>query len=92
MTYEVTHIHPFSAAKISAALSFLMTSLFCLLLFTALLSSESMTESIGVSSTSLLLFPVYYLLFGYIFGLLFALLFNVVAKYLGGLKVTLAER
>jgi len=86
MIYNLTHIAPLSAGKITAVASFAMSLVFVVpMFFISFAASGGDNFPIGF----LLLFPFLYLIFGFVFGVLGAFVFNLVTKYIGGLQLTL---
>jgi len=89
MKSRITHVAPVQAAKMFAAFSFLASLPFLLLAMVPMLAVPA--EAQPYMTPYLLLVPLFYALAAFVFAVLGAWLYNLVAKFLGGLEVTLVE-
>ena len=90
MKYQVNSITPLKAAKVFAAVSFLVTWPFLLLSLVAydLIQQEGLDKSLW----AMVLVPLVNAVFGFMFGFLLAFCYNLVAKRVGGFELTLQEK
>lgn len=83
MKKQIRRIAPFHAAKFTAVLYALLS--FPIVVLLALSGDSQM------SGMMILLFPVMYLIGGFVFTLLFTWLYNLVAGWVGGIELTLTD-
>ena len=89
MIQEVRRIKPFSLAKVTAALSFIMSLIFFIPFLIFAIFGSDRENATDFIDGFVLAMPVFYFIFGYIFGLISGFVYNLVAKYMGGIKLEL---
>lgn len=85
MKKQITNVSPVQTAKVMAVL-YLVISLPIVLLAMAFMPS-----SMGVGKMMMLVFPVLYMVLGFIFTLIGAFIYNFVAGLVGGMEFTVTE-
>ncbi len=88
MKKQITRISPVQTAKVMALLYFLMSLPMVLFMFA--IYSHAPAPRPFMAGT-LVLMPVFYLVFGFIFTVVGAWVYNLVAKWVGGVEFTTAE-
>lgn len=84
MKKQIINIAPFQTAKVFAVLYFLMS-----LPFVAMMAVMfSFSESHAPSPIMLIIFPFFYLIFGFIFTVIAAWIYNLAASWVGGIEYT----
>lgn len=84
MKKQIVNIAPFQTAKLFAVIYFLMS-----LPFIAMMAVMfSFTHSPAPSMIMLIIFPFFYLIFGFIFTVIAAWVYNLAAGWVGGIEYT----
>jgi len=94
---ELKKIKLLSLGKVAAVISFIIGILMAVLLVilrkiainTPLANTGNLASLSQLNLRILLILPFYYALIGFIWGIVIALIYNLVAKYLGGVKLEL---
>ena len=86
MKKQIIRISPFQTAKLMAALYFVMSVPFALLMLAMPFPAGS-----GMSGWMMIVLPVFYLIFGFIFSIIAAWIYNLVAGQVGGIEFTTVE-
>ena len=84
MKKQIINIAPFQTAKVFAVLYFLMS----LPLIAMMAVMFSFSHSSGPSLIMLIVFPFFYLIFGFIFTVIGAWAYNLAAGWVGGIEYT----
>lgn len=84
MKKQITNISPVQTGKVFAVLYFLMSLPFLAIMFIIASASHNPGPGIGM----LILFPIFYLIFGFIFTAFAAWIYNLVASWVGGIEYT----
>jgi hypothetical protein len=93
MKKRLTYVNPWQIGKVAAAvyalLSVLMIPFFWL---GSLAASHSHRPGVPFAfRLAFIVFPIFYIVFGYIFGVLTAAIYNLVAKWTGGIEFIVTE-
>jgi pheromone shutdown protein TraB len=99
MVTRLRHINPIQFALVSATLYAILGFIIALLWlpFASLVAASAASTSgarwfgAGVGIMALVLWPLLYFIGAFIFGLITAFLYNIVAKWTGGIEVTLEQ-
>jgi hypothetical protein len=84
MRKQIVNIAPLQTAKVFAVLYFLMS-----LPFIAMMAVMfSFSNSPAPSLIMLIIFPFFYLIFGFIFTVIAAWIYNLAASWVGGIEYT----
>ncbi len=86
MKKQIIRVSPFQTAKVAAVLYFLL-SIPMVALMALSLSFAPASES-GPGLGLLILFPILYLIFGFIFTVIAAWVYNLAAGWVGGVEFT----
>ncbi len=94
MGTQIKSIAPLQAAKVSAVLYFVIGAVIAVPMvvigmFVSTSEGAGEAQSFGVGF--LLLMPLFYAVIGFIFGPIFCWLYNVVAKWTGGIEITIQD-
>ena len=89
MKKQIVHVSVLQTSKVAAALYFVMSiPLVLIMMIPVMLASGSVP---GVSVGMLIIFPIIYLIFGFIFTAVAAWIYNLVAKVVGGFEFSVNE-
>jgi len=92
---RLRNINPIQCALVSGVLYALLGVIFALFfapimsITTALMPPGTPRAAAGFSMVTLILFPIVYAVLGFIGGLITAFFYNLVARWTGGIEVTL---
>lgn len=86
MKKQIIRVSPFQTAKVSAVLYFLMSIPVVALMALSLSFAPASESAPGIGV--LILFPILYLIFGFIFTAIAAWAYNLVAGWVGGVEFT----
>ncbi|HBF50985.1 MAG TPA: hypothetical protein DDX04_12290 [Massilia sp.] len=89
MKKQVVSVSILQNAKVMAALYFVISIPFTLLMFIPALMGQG--QGVGPSLLMLLMMPLLYTLMGFVFTLIGAWVYNIIAARIGGLEFTTAE-
>ncbi len=89
MTKQITHISVFQTSKVIAVLYALISVLYTLIGIPMFIFSHG---PLRVAALLYIFMPVIMLVFGFLFMALFCWLYNVVAKWVGGVEVTVQDK
>ena len=84
MKKQIINVSPFQTAKVLALLYFLMSLPFIGFMAIAFSFSPAPKPPLAV----LIVFPFFYLIFGFIFTVIGAWVYNIAAKWVGGIEYT----
>ena len=87
MKKQIVQVSILQSAKVMAALYFVISIPFALLMMIPAMLSP--TPSIGIGM--LIMMPIFYTIFGFLFSLLGAWIYNLVAARIGGFEFQTAE-
>jgi hypothetical protein len=89
MKKQIVHVSVLQTSKVAAALYFVMSLPFVLIMMIpVMLAGSSMP---GLSVGMLIAMPIIYLIFGFIFTAVAAWIYNIVAKVVGGFEFSVNE-
>jgi len=86
MKKQIIRVSPIQTAKVSAVLYFLLSIPLVAFMALSLAFSPAPKPELGLGF--LILFPILYLVFGFIFTAIAALLYNLAAGWVGGVEYT----
>ena len=85
MKKQIVRVSPLQSAKVMAALYFVMSIPFVLLMLVLPMGAG------GMPKWALIVMPLFYVVFGFLFSLLGAWVYNLVAGVVGGFEYTTRE-